>query len=375
MCNTQDIFDTKKAFLLLLALSGFVACKQESPQEPKPTPTPTGESQLATGPTTTVTLNLEGELDPEEAKALRLHEGSPGKFQVRWAEGEKVDAVWVIYDDRATFLQGQIQGVIKNGKFTFYGDIPLATEYIDPQNADKIYLSVHIGNFTPKGSGANLRYHLNTQKLVAPYYEAHAGGYELYNDYGRFPVPFKSNLMLLRRVDKKNKLVGKGRRIDDVKSIQHLDLKFSLAGNIVKAKVINNSGQTLTISQFHVHGFGARNTFLRPPSRDGKRPTLIGDALEAGPRTIPVNVTWNDGPRPKDYAKLYHGNSNEYLIYIPADGSVPSESNYGRIEVTTDEEIQAQKKLFSFEGTNKKLINGAHNGKIIKTTIKINKAK
>lgn len=80
MCNTQDIFDMKKAFLLLLVLSGFVACKQESPQEPKPTPTPTGESQLATGPTTTVTLNLEGELDPEEAKALRLHEGSPGKF-------------------------------------------------------------------------------------------------------------------------------------------------------------------------------------------------------------------------------------------------------------------------------------------------------
>lgn len=369
----------KKAFLLLLALSGFASCKQESPQEPKSAPTPAGELQLATGPTTKVSLNLEGELDPEEAKALSLQERRPGgPLQVLWNEGDKVNAVWVIYDDRATFLQGQIQGVIKNGKFTFYGDIPLADDYINPQNADKIYLSVHIGDFTPKGSGANLRYHLNTQKLVAPYYAAGVPGfgpYTIYNNYGRFPVPFKSNLVLLRQVDKNNRTIGKGHRLSEVKSIQHLDLRFSLAGNIVKAKVINNSGEKLTISQFHVHGFGARNTFLRPPSRDGKRPTLIGDALEAGPRTIPVNVTWNDGPRPKDYALLYPGNSNEYLIYIPADGSVPSESNWGRIEVTTQEEIQDQTKKFSFDGINKKLLNNTHNGKIIKTTIQINKKK
>ena len=168
----------KKAFLLLLALSGFASCKQESPQEPKSAPTPAGELQLATGPTTKVSLNLEGELDPEEAKALSLQERRPGgPLQVLWNEGDKVNAVWVIYDDRATFLQGQIQGVIKNGKFTFYGDIPLADDYINPQNADKIYLSVHIGDFTPKGSGANLRYHLNTQKLVAPYYAAGVPGF------------------------------------------------------------------------------------------------------------------------------------------------------------------------------------------------------
>ena len=48
--------------------------------------------------------------------------------------------------------------------------------------------------------------------------------------------------------------------------------------------------------------------------------------------------------------KLYHGNSNEYLIYIPADGSVPSESNYGRIEVTTDEEIRRGLALVDIPG-------------------------
>lgn len=365
MCNTQDIFDMKKAFLLLLALSGFVACKQESPQEPKPTPTPTGELQLATGPTTTVTLNLEGELDPEEAKALSLNprkKGGKSILRPEFQGGEKLKAIWTVYKDKVNYLQGEVEGTIEDNKFSFYKDITLPDDYIDPANADQIYFSLHIGDFKKVGG----KYTLQNSSLVAPYYEH--GATHVTNSFGRFPVVFKSNLVLLRRVDSRGNVVGSSGNARDVKSIAFVknhSLKFSLAGVLLNTKVVNETSETVNVEQIHVYGFGAKGTYLTVP-QGNLRPTLAGDPVSAGYRPIPINDTESNGPRPASYSQLPPKTSKNFLVYVPSDGFT---SNTGRLEVSL-RETQLNGKKFSFDKAEKTL-SPTYNSKVVKTTVTI----